>query len=188
MIVYHGSNSRFHNFKISNSLCKNESTKTNEGIGIYFSTDRAVAESYGKYLYTVEIDDEYLVDFRKKENCKRYVSSIVKEIYQKTKIRINEYIDTNKLADSLYLGGIGINGTCREIYLLLDSNEKFYSLSNPKVNTIYRILKTYDRHHLQAYLFNYHIKNIGVIKKIDDNLVKIINVETYKENIDEMER
>ena len=48
MIVYHGSNSNFKSLRISKSLVKHNSTLLNEGLGIYFSTDKEVARSYGK--------------------------------------------------------------------------------------------------------------------------------------------
>ena len=59
MVVYHGSNSNFKKLRISKDLVKRESTKTNEGMGIYFTTDKEIARSYGKYIYTIEINDKY---------------------------------------------------------------------------------------------------------------------------------
>lgn len=178
MIVYHGSNSNFKKLRISSSLVKHESTKTNEGLGIYFSTNKEVARSYGKYLYTLEINDKYFVDFRNKARCRLYVTTLVKNIYNETKIDISKYLDINDLVNRMYWGGQSISGVGREIYMLLDSNENWY-MSTPisKIERIYQILRAYDKKHLYAYMFNYHIKDIGVIKNVDDNIVRIINKE-----------
>jgi len=72
-------------------------------------------------------------------------------------------------------GGIAISGIGREVYMLLDSNEKWYRLSQEKIDKVYKILEKYDENNLYAYLFNYNIRNIGVIKKIDDNIVRIVS-------------
>lgn len=178
MIVYHGSNSNFKKLRISSSLVKHESTKTNEGLGIYFSTNKEVARSYGKYIYTLEINDNYFVDFRNKAKCRLYVITLTKSIYSETKIDILKYFDINDLVNRMYWGGQSISGVGREIYMLLDSNENWY-MSTPisKIERIYQILRAYDKKHLYAYMFNYHIKDIGVIKNVDDNIVRIINKE-----------
>lgn len=178
MIVYHGSNSNFKKLRISSSLVKHESTKTNEGLGIYFSIDKEVARSYGKYIYTLEINDKYFVDFRSRTKCRLYVAKLAQSIYKETKVDILRYFSLEDLADRMYWGGQSISGVGREIYMLLDSNANWYfNNSISKIERIYQILRAYDKKHLYAYMFNYHIKNIGVIKKVDDNIVRIINKE-----------
>jgi hypothetical protein len=173
MIVYHGSNRNFRVLRISNSLVQRESTKTNEGIGIYFSTDRETAEVYGNYLYILDINENYFIDFRKKQNCKRYIQQIRDNINRETFIDIAKYADLDTLVDRMYLGGQAISGVSNEIYMLLDSNYEFYQLPKTKIETIYRILRTYDKKHLNSYMFNYHIKNIGVIKNVSNSRVII---------------
>ena len=194
MIVYHGSNSNFKKLRISSSLVQHESTKTNEGLGIYFSTDKEVARSYGKYIYTLAINDKYFVnvastglftDVSQKTDvnlkCKVYVAKLAQSIYKELKVDILEYINIEETADRMYFGGLAISGVGREVYMLLDSNEKFYRLPKTKIERAYQILRVYDKKHLYAYMFNYNIKNIGVIKKVDDNIVKIMNKEqSYK--------
>lgn len=76
MIVYHGSNSNFRTLRISKNLVNHKSTITNEGLGIYFSTNLDVAKSYGKYIYTLEINDKVLIDFRSRGNCRRYLAKL----------------------------------------------------------------------------------------------------------------
>lgn len=67
MIVYHGSNSNFKKLRIAKSLVKHQSTLENEGLGIYFTTDKEIARSYGKWIYSLEIPDD-MIDFRNKKS------------------------------------------------------------------------------------------------------------------------
>lgn len=177
MIVYHGSNRNFKKLRIAKELVQRESTKTNEGMGIYFSTDKEVARSYGKYIYTLEINDKYFLDFRARGRCRIYVGKIAQKIYKELKIDILDYISLEDTADRMYWGGLAISSVGREIYMLLDSNEKFYKLPKYKIERVYQMLRGFDRKPPKAYMFNYHIKNIGVIKVTDENIVKIINKE-----------
>lgn len=177
MIAYHGSNHNFKTFKISESLVNRESTRVNEGIGIYFTTDINIAKSYGKYLYTIEINENYFIDFRKKRNCQLYLSKLRNYVKEKTKIDICKYIDLNSVVDYAYFGGIAIWGIPREIELLLDSNEAWYRLSESTINKVYGLLKCYSKKNLKAYMFNYSIKDTGVIKDASSDVVKIVKKE-----------
>lgn len=177
MVVYHGSNSNFKKLRISKDLVKRESTKTNEGMGIYFTTDKEIARSYGKYIYTIEINDKYFRDYRKRLACQGYVHKIVSKILDKTGVNLYEYLMINETVDRMYLGGLAINGVGRELYLLLDSNEKFYRLPQYKIEKVYQMLRGFDRKPPKAYMFNYHIPNIGVIKDVSDDVVRIISKE-----------
>ena len=180
MLVYHGSNRNFRKLRIAKELVRHKSSLENEGLGIYFSTDKSVAMSYGKYLYAIEIDNSYLVDFRRLSNCNSYVNRIVKEIYKKNGINISKYIDKRKVAESMYYGVIPISGVGREIYMLLDSESEWFNNSVTKIKQVYSTLKSIDKSWLKAYMFNYHIKNTGVIKKLDEDMVKIVGKEIMK--------
>ena len=177
MIVYHGSNANFKKLRIAKGLVQRESTKTNEGMGIYFSTDKEVARSYGKYIYTLEINDKFFTDFRGRTLCGVYVAKIAQKIYKELKIDIIDYINIKETSDRMYWGGLSIAGVGRELYMLLDSNEKFYQLPQYKIDRIYQMLRGIDRKPPKAYMFNYHIKNIGVIKDVSEEVVRIINKE-----------
>ena len=177
MIVYHGSNANFKQLRISSSLVKRESTKTNEGMGIYFSTNKEVAKSYGKYLYTLEINDKYFKDFRRRTICRLHIAEVAKKIYKELKIDILEYINMQEISERMYWGGQAICSVGREIYLLLDSNEKWYKLHQYKIDRVYQILRAYDKKSLKVYMFNYHIKDIGVIKDVSEDVVRIVNKE-----------
>jgi len=178
VIVYHGSNRCFRKLRIHKSLVNSSANELNEGLGIYFALDRSTAASYGRYLYTLEINDKYLKDFRRRNVCHAYVNKLVKYIYDKEKINIAKYFNVENLVSGMVEGYLPINGVCREVYLILDSNEKWYfEVPEDKQERIFKILQRYDKDNLTVYLFNYHIKNIGIIKKIDDNIVRIISRE-----------
>lgn len=178
MVVYHGSDSNFKRLRIANELVKRISTKDNEGLGIYFSTDKQVARSYGKYIYTLDINDEDFIDFRDSYVCQNYVNKIIQEIYQKCGINLYFYFDAKNMSDRMYWGGQAITSVGKDIADILDNSDKFYC-SFPKTTRekVYGYLKAYDKK-LKAYMFNYHIKNIGVLKSVDDSVVKIINKES----------
>ena len=175
MIVYHGSNSNFKKLRIAKELVQRESTKTNEGMGIYFSTDKEVARSYGKYIYTLEINDKYFKDFRRRTICRLHIATVAKLIYKELKIDILEYFSMHDLAERMYWGGQAICNVGHEIYMLLDSNEKWYNIPQYKIERVYQMLRVYDKKSLKAYMFNYHIKNIGIIKDVSEDIVRIID-------------
>ena len=178
MKAYHGSDSDFKKLKISKNLVKRGSTKTNEGYGIYFSTDIEVAKSYGQYVYMLEINDEYLLNFKSIKVCRRYLYNIRLEIKKKYNLDIADYIKLEEVAEYMKLGGLSICGTGRELYRMLDSNYKWYQdVSNTKIENVYRLLRNYDKKHLKAYTFNYHIPNIGVIKDVSEDVVRIVKKE-----------
>lgn len=183
MIVYHGSDRNFRKLRIAKDLVQHDSSLHNEGLGIYFTTDLEVAKSYGKYVYTLEINDKYLIDFRKKAACSNYVTGLVREIYKNTGIDIRQYLGNqiDNLINYMYFGGIQIHQLGHELYMLLESNERFYMLGTTKTNSVYKILRQRDRKQNYAYMFNYHIKNIGVIKSVDDNIVRIIRKDKREE-------
>lgn len=175
MIVYHGSNSNFRRLKIAKNLVKHQSTLDNEGLGIYFSTDIEVARSYGKYIYTLEINDAYLYDFRNINVCRKYLSKICFDISLKTGLDISKYIELENVALRMKLGGQAISGVGRELYMLLDSNFEWYQNSRTKVERVCSLLRSYDRNCPKAYMFEYHIKNIGVIKDVSEDIVTIVS-------------
>lgn len=178
MIVYHGSNSNFNRLKISKKLVKNESTLLNEGYGIYFSLDKNVAMSYGKFLYTLEINNKYIRNYKTLNSCKKLVKNILDEVENITKKSIKKYIDVNAIANNLFKVNLGFNNLGKELELILDNNFNFYNnYSNSVRNNIYRKIRITIKKTLKAYIFNYHISNIGIIKDVNPEIVKIINKE-----------
>ena len=174
MIVFHGSNSNFNKLRIGKNLVKHRSTLDNEGISIYFSTDIDVAKMYGKYIYILEINNKYLLDFRNAYVCRKYINLIRTKILKEFNVDIFKYIESPEhLILRMKLGGQTICGVGHEIYMLLDSNESWYQLSKTKIEKIYKKLRSFDKNYLKAYMFNYHIPNVGVIKDVSDDVVTI---------------
>lgn len=183
MIVYHGSHHRFTKLRISKSLVNTESTLRNEGCGIYITTDKEVALSYGKYLYTLYLNDDAILDFRKKPVCDAYLHTLIKTIRESMQIPIDEFLDLSNLSKQIQHCNLSISGIGSEISQLLDNNETFYMMySEHRRERLYAMLRTYDKKHLKAYFFPYHIQNIGVIKDISPDVVQILSrTDTTKE-------
>ena len=127
MIVYHGSDRYFRTLKVSINLSRSEASLLNEGLGIYFSTDKNVASHYGKYLYTLELNSRAIKDFRKSTTIDMYIAKLVATVCNKFGIDLTAYINLGMLATNVYSGNISIDGLGREIILLLESNEQFYN-------------------------------------------------------------
>ena len=176
MIVYHGSNHNFKNFRIDKDLVEHRSTLENEGLGIYFSTNIEVARSYGKYLYIVDTGSANVMDFRRRSDCEWLLLHLAEGL-KKYGIRLSDYITVQEkgmIVDRMYFGGQSISGLGNEVYNWLLNNEKFCSQKGIPLSSIYSYLKDYTDSRLDAYLFPYHIKDIGVIKKSGLDKVRII--------------
>lgn len=175
MIAYHGSNSNFKKLRISKSLVKRGSTLVNEGLGIYFSTNRDVAESYGQYIYVLEINDRYVLDFRDRGTCINYMQGLVEGCFEVAGIDISQYFNVAEVVNRMQFGGLSIAGLGREIALCLDNNYEWYTgVSATRRTGVEGYLRGYDKKHLVAYMFRYHIENCGVLKSVDDNVVRIV--------------
>ena len=71
-----------------------------------------------------------------------------------------------------------ISGISMEIQLLIDSNEYWYERNNKSnIDKVYSILRNYDKKHLKAYMINCFVENIGVIKDVSPDTVKIVRKE-----------
>lgn len=175
MRVFHGSPRSFTKLRIDKRLIRHNATLENEGAGIYFTTDPNRAKSYGRYLYELEISDKYLMDFRNIKECAKYLTEVRKHIISKAGVDIGKYIDLRSIAASMHNTHISISETCNEIYLLLDSNEQWYSLSNSRIQRIYSILRAFDRRNLKVYMFPYMIENVGISKTTDESIIRIVS-------------
>lgn len=177
MLVYHGSSHRFEKARIVKKNTK-DSSKLNEGYGIYFSLDYEVAKSYGLYVYTLELNPKDVIDFRKKSVCKSFLNKIIKEVQTKFGVNIVPYVDFNYLLEALYDAQIGVIDTGRQIALYLDSNENYYNKHQDKVEEIEEFLYNAVVKKLlgnKAYLFNYNIKDVGIIK--NEDIVRVVKRE-----------
>lgn len=176
VIVYHGSNHRFDTIRIKKDKTK-ESSKLNEGYGIYFSLDRSVAESYGKYVYTLEIPAKCLKDFRKRVVCRSFLNGIVSSILKETGVNISNFVCMNDILDCMLSGQISIVGVDREISLILDSSERFYNLNQKDIDKILNMLDGLASKMLKnyAYMFPYNISQVGIAKS--ESIVRVVKRE-----------
>lgn len=174
MLVYHGSNSNFKQFRIAKSLVKHDSTLNNEGLGIYFSTDRSIAESYGKYIYSMYVNDSYLLDFRSKAVCSAYINKMLNYVKRVTSVSLEYYYDFSAATNYMHIGGIAICNLHEEIMLCLDSCDFWYQLPTTKIADVCNALCRFNKANLKVYLFPYHIKNIGIVKVLQDDVVSCI--------------
>lgn len=167
MIVYHGSNRKFNELKIDENLVQSNSSLTNEGCGIYFSTDIEIAKSYGKYIYTININNDAFTDFRELSACIKYVNHIKHYILARTKVDLTRYADLDAITNYAHEAKIAISGIQQEIIMYLENNEKFYNeIPEKKRDKIISLLEPYGQTHLFAYMFPYNIKDVGVIKNL----------------------
>lgn len=177
MIVYHGSNHNFTKLKISSALCRSESTRVNEGYGIYFSLDREVASKYGKYLYTLNVSKD-IVDLRSLGGAGKFVSFLFTDILSHTGIMLNNIIDVMKIARSIQTAKISVDRLPNEIKNLLESDYKTYSLLGDKgIQKVYVQARKSMKNVLKAYMFTYNIPNVGVIKDVSADVVQIVKKE-----------
>ena len=178
MLVYHGSNSNFKTLRISKTLVKHRSTELNEGLGIYFSTDYDIAASYGKYIYSLSINDSKIWDFRDRNTVNKYMKQCIDTVRKRCNVDISCYIVLEDIAQRLNYGGIGVAFLGREIWLNLENTELFYKgLSSKKRNSVMTVLRHIDSHLPDVYMFNYSIKNVGIIKNVSPEVVQIVNKE-----------
>lgn len=184
MIVYHGSNSNFIKLKVSPRLTKSSSRYLSEGYGIYFSLKPDVAKSYGKYLYTLNINDKYLVDYRKESECRKLLIAYLNLVSKETNTDLSLYITINNMENitkSLSSGRIRLYSLDNEIKDLLECDYKFYENCSDVVReNIYRKLRVILKKKLKVYLFKSDIPDIGIIKDVSDTVVKIVSKEKIR--------
>lgn len=176
MIVYHGSNHKFSNLQIKKRLSSPASLE-NQGPGIYFSTVRDVACSYGEILYTLDVNTDYLIDFNIMSSVRGYLNRVRKEVYWKTRLDIADHISCTELSQNIVEGIISPVCICREVSLLLDASEKFHSLPESIIEKSGSILSKFDKNHQKVYLYPDNILGVGVSKTSNEKVIKIVDRE-----------
>ena len=191
MIVYHGSNANFSKLRISRDLVhwEKEHTQTDgitfrfmplnhtEDFGIYFSIDKETAKQYGKYLYTLEINDNYIKDFRGRTACRLFLAKMTQEIYKKIDIDLLEYINLEQMAEKMYWHSTCISTIYTEFEHIFFNSSDFNKLPKSKRDRISQMIRAICKRELTVILFNTDNGDEGIIKKVDDSIVKIINKE-----------
>lgn len=177
MIVYHGSSHNFKTLRIRKDLTR-QSSRDNEGYGIYFSLDKKIAKSYGKYVYSIEVNDAYLVDMRKPGACSRYLSRLATDLYKKFGVDMRQFMDVSMLVRYLVAGGVAIYSVGTEVANMLDSTEEFYIRYGRVADKIFSWLRAWNGAP-KAYLFSYHIKDCGIIRDVSPEVARIVCKEVF---------
>lgn len=182
MLVYHGSNHCFKQFRIDKKLVNSQSTLDNEGLGIYFSTDRKVAESYGRYLYTIDLDESVVLDFRKRVVVHSYLTGMVRRASQAIKKPLCLREETLQNIEKYILqGSVAVSGIAEEVALSLDSEEDWYTkYTESERKKVLKELKAFEYNRLNIYLFPYNIKGCGVMKRLEARFYRIVNRERIR--------
>lgn len=175
MYVYHGSNHNFRVLRIRKDLTK-DSTLRNEGYGVYFSTDRDVAKTYGEYLYTIRVNDKYIFDMRKLAACRAYLRNLSRDVWNQFAFHLETYIDVKLLAECLQSGKVAISGVGQEVANMLDSTEMFYTDYRRSHEDVYKWLEKWTGVP-KVYLFTYHVAGSGIIRDVSPNIAVITSKE-----------
>lgn len=180
MIVYHGSNSNFKALRVSKKLCRTEREKLEEGIGIYFSTDKGIAASYGKYLYELNLNEAKMFDFRKWSVCINYIDILVENLYMLFKIDAREIKES--LAVGIYERNICIRSVGTRLRALIEDD---YRLSEQFIKKIgaerfelaMNYIKRFNYKFLLAYMYTSidYNNTVGVIRIPSPEVVQIVN-------------
>lgn len=176
MIGYHGTSHYIRKIRIAPKLSSNAS-KDNEGVGCYFFTDsKEKAAQYGRYVYTLEIDDP-VPDFRKTETAMAYLEDMRQYIKSRIDLDISCFISFSLIVDYIVDGRIAVRDIGKEVWLHLDSSEPFYKVAGiKKAEKIQQLIKRYENQHLpNAWLFSASITNVGIVRK--ESAVRIIRME-----------
>lgn len=174
MVVYHGSNHNFKTLRISKSLASHDESTLVEGYGIYFSTFRDVAESYGKYVYVLNLNPAYIIDFREFKGCVKYLSSLREDVNKCYKVDIFKFLSLPPLVYGMVNGQFAVTRISNEVYLLLDSDPRWHELIGNSYESIMSYIRGYDQQHQVIVLYNDpSIRGAGVVKRILPEAVKI---------------
>ena len=191
MIVYHGSNSNFSKLRISRDLVHWEKERTHadgitfrfmpldhtEDVGIYFSADKETAKQYGKYVYTLEINDCYIKDFRGRTACRMFLAKMAQEIYKKIDVDLLEYVNLEHLSEKMYWHTLCISTIYTEFEHIFFNSSDFNKLPKSKRDRISQMIRAICKRELTVILFNADNRDEGIIKKVDDSIVRIISKE-----------
>lgn len=84
MILFHGSNKTYDKFRIDKDLCKHDPiTVLSEGMGVYLTDNRHIAEHYGKILYTVDTRESSVLDINNFKNVYNIILDLNKKMIEK---------------------------------------------------------------------------------------------------------
>lgn len=168
MHLYHGSNSCFRKF----NLRKAKSNYT-EGKGIYMVdiSNRKVVASYGKYMYTISVADNRVLNLRNKQVIYRLFLCSVGNVRTPSFLKIS-----NQFIEGVLTGQIVIRKGYIEICNLFDAYEDTY-IYIKDVNVFFNNIKLRYLTYLDKYdIIRYNDRSLGVVyQSIKPDKLPIIN-------------
>ncbi len=177
MILYHGSNADFTDFQIQTSKDK---SLLKEGYGIYMIDNKDFAKSYGSIVYSVEFNDNDLIDF----TSERVVIALINKLSKQIKINLSRFIDVQDVSEGVVDGFLSSSELVIEIINLLDSNENFYSIYQNKIdNGLFDTIKECYNNLMPSIIKYYDVsfdKDVYICTKNESNVLQITGKEILK--------
>ena len=110
LIVYHGSNNKFNKFSYENLGIQGRS----EGVGFYFTDNKQIADSYGKYLYSCYLKIEKPLRTNAKNFSRNQIQKIIKYIIDLQKTTQNISMKDGFLSNFGDIEYEGINAVLKD--------------------------------------------------------------------------
>lgn len=160
MILLHGSNRKFNEFKVGKEYSKSDFLM--EGLGIYMTENQEVASSYGRYMYNVFVNENDIFDATDMKSLKNLFFKLGKGI----NIPLEQFINIDDLIIGIQEGDYSITGAGKEICDLLDSNESFYGIYQDRITydedcMLSEIVRKYKE--LLKPVIKYKDKSLGIV-------------------------
>lgn len=138
--LYHGSIADFDVFKISKENLRTKEDSLMEGMGIYFSESKKFAESYGTFIYSVEMNENDCWDCTDEKVLEYFLS----EVSKKVNFPVKDYVP-HACIDGIISGDYSVTKFSREMTMWLDCTESFYSVYTDDADELFeKIIDTYE--------------------------------------------
>ena len=178
MIVYCSSDMLDRQLKIPLSLKHDDIEQLKEGLGVYFSLKKSDVMHSGKFVYTVELNDRAIIDFRKRSVIENYLMKMITDVAVKYKVDLLRYFTLPEMVDNIDSGCISIDNLANSIVYIITHNEQLVkSMTAQTLSEMCNYIKFFKTHNAHAYFFKDKNKNIGVIKNTRPEIAKIVKVE-----------
>lgn len=158
IVLYHGTNRNFTEFKIGKEYLKNQHAELSEGLGVYLVENPDFCKSYGDKIYEVEVLEENIIDFTEVQVVKGVLNKIRQDILDNTKQDIFLYFNANEVAEFVSNGEFTCTTMYDDIRDYLDANFKFHEdfahLITYEDNCIYKQIENSFFHHMKDVVKN----------------------------------
>jgi hypothetical protein len=140
-----------------------------------------IAKNYGKYLYKVSFDEGALVDMTTYDGV-RFVLQQLLEDLSEVGVVLYDYIRGETIdgwLEGVILGDYSCTNMDREVALLLDSEESFYTDGNDYEIVVETLEKSMQEIH-DKYVFKFNDKSLGAVYIAKNpSLLNIVEVVEY---------